>query len=252
MISSLCHSQENDQEKLVQKITNQSDSIIKAHPVNGIDEFKLDFAKALTIPTNRILEINQKQLRIITSFKVNEFGEISDIKIINDKFGLTNDINTTFSKLPNWVPAKKNGINISSSNSLTMLLNLGLPDYELDENRIPKIALQKADFDAFQYEFNSHMIYPRDFWDRYYYKKGSYDNGNNTTSNVFKYEVKFIINENGEFEDIKTYVNGSYDSYLNAAVKRSLAKCTPWEPATVNGEKVKSSFTYPIQLNIKK
>ena len=86
-----------------------------------------------------------------------------------------------------------------------MLLNLGLPDYELDENRIPKIALQKADFDAFQYEFNSHMIYPRDFWDRYYYKKGSYDNGNNTTSNVFKYEVKFIINENGEFEDIKTY-----------------------------------------------
>lgn len=228
------------------------DKTINAYPKKGIDDFKIEFAKTLDLSTERILEINQKNIKINTNFNIDEEGKISNVKIINDKFKLRDEVTTAFSKMPNWNPAQKDGKSIASNYSLQIILNLGLPDYEFDENRIPKIVLQQKDFEAFRYEFNSHMIYPRDFWERYYYKKGGYDSGNNTTSNIFQYEVKFIVNEKGEFEDIKTYINGSYDSYLNAAVKKALKKCNPWEAATLNGEKVKSSFTYPIQLNIKK
>jgi len=245
-------SQENVDLKPVEINFSNNDTIIKATPANGIDNFKAEFAKALTLSTERILEINLRQIKIIVSLNIDASGKITNAKVINDKYNLTPEINETFALLPNWIPAKENGVNTSSIYTLPIGLNLGLPDYELDENRIPKIALQKADFDAFHYEFNSFMIYPRDFYNRYYYKKGSYDSGNTNTSNVFKYEVKFIVNEKGEFEDIQTFINGKYDSYLNASVKKALKQCAPWEPATVNGEKVKSSFTYPVQLNIKK
>lgn len=171
-------SQENTDEKLFIDSNISSDSIIKAKPKNDIEEFKIEFAKTLNLSVNRILEINQRKVRIITNFNIDENGKISNIKIINDKFKLKDEVSDALSKMPNWIPAQKDGKNIASNQSLQIILNLGLPDYELDENRIPKVVLHKKDFDAFHYEFNSHMIYPRDFFERYHYKNDGYDSGN--------------------------------------------------------------------------
>lgn len=248
--STIFSQEKTDNETIDHEIVNEN--ITKAKPQNGIDHFKVDFAKALVLSDKRIIEINKRHLRINLTFNVDETGLISDIRIINDKYQLKDEVVQTFEKLPKWIPAQENGKNVASTFALPIVLNIGLPDYELDENRIPKIALQQADFNAFLYEFNSHMIYPKDFWNRYYYKRDGYDLGNNETSNVFKYEVKFIINEEGKFEDIKTFINEKSDPHLNNSVKKALAKCQAWEPATINGEKVKSAFTLPITINIKK
>lgn len=228
-----------------------NDSITKARPQNDINEFKIEFAKALTISNDRILEIGKSQIKIISNFTVDSTGKIQNVKVINDKYNLTEEVTNTFNKLEKWIPAQENGINISSNQSLVFILNISLPDYQLNEKRIPNIVLHKQEYAEFYYEFNSKMIYPRDFWSRYYHKKDAYDSGNKNASSEFKYVIKFTVNEEGKFEDIKTYVDDIYDSYLNSSVKKALNKCSPWEPATINGEKVKSEFTLPWTLSIK-
>lgn len=236
-----------------ESITIESkEEVIKAKPVDGLDNFKLKFAESFTIPTERILEINRKQLNLIISFQVDENGKLDNIKVLNDKYKLTPEISEIFKTLPNWIPSQSNGVNVSSFNSIPITINFSLPDYEKSENSIEKRRALEAEYRAFYYEFNSHMIYPRDFWERYYYKKGAYDTGENNTSNEFRYMIEFTVNEEGKFENIKTLVNEKPDEYLNKAVKRALAKCTPWEPAVENGKKVKSSMKLPITISIKK
>lgn len=228
------------------------EDVVKAKPIDGIENFKLKFAESFSIPTERILEINRKQLSLIISFQVDENGKLNHIKVLNDKYKLTSEINQIFTTLPDWIPAKKNGINVKSFNSFPITINFRLPDYEKSENSLEKRTALETEYKAFYYEFNSHMIYPRDFWERYYYKKGAYETGENKTSNEFKYIIEFTINEEGNFENIKTFINEKPDEYLNKAVKRSLAKCTPWEPAIENGKKVKSNMRLPVTITIKK
>lgn len=228
------------------------EELIKAYPEDGLENFKLKFAESFSIPTERILEINRKQLSLIISFIVDENGKLDKVKVLNDKHKLTPEISQIFKTLPDWIPAKKNGTNVKSFNSFPITINFSLPDYEKSENSLEKRRALETEYQAFYYEFNSHMIYPRDFWERYYYKKGIYDTGENKTSNQFKYIIEFTINEEGKFEDIKTFINEKSDGYLNKAVKRALAKCTPWEPAVENGKKVKSNMRLPVTLTIKK
>jgi len=228
------------------------EDVVKAMPIDGIENFKLKFAEAFIIPTERILEINRKQLNLLISFQVDENGKLNQIKVLNDKYKLTPEISQIFKILPDWIPAKNDGVNVSSFNSLPITINFSLPDYEKSENTIEKRSALELEYKVFYYEFNSHMIYPRDFWERYYYKKGAYDTGENNTSNEFKYIIEFTINEEGNFENIKTFINEKPDEYLNRAVKRSLAKCTPWEPAIENGKKVKSNMRLPVTITIKK
>lgn len=227
------------------------EEIIKAKPVDGLDNFKLKFAESFSIPTERILEINRKQLSLIISFQVDENGKLDNVKVLNDKYKLTPEISQIFKTLPDWIPSQRNGINVSSYTSIPITINFSLPDYEKSENSIEKRRALEAEYRAFYYEFNTHMIYPRDFWERYYYKKGAYDTGENKTSNEFRYMIEFTINEEGKFENIKTIVDKKPDEYLNKAVKRALAKCTPWEPAVENGKKVKSNMKLPVTLSIK-
>lgn len=230
--------------------TTHQDSIIKAHPVNSLEAFKREFAEKLNIPTERLLEINQKQLKLIISFLVKEDGKLANAKVLNDKHKLTPEIKGIFESLQNWIPEQQNGKNVASYNTIPIIINISLPDYEISENSIEKRRELENEYKAFYYEFNSNMIYPRDFWERYYYKKGAYDTGANNTSNQFQYLIKFVIDEEGKFQDIETIVNGKYDGYLNKSVKRALAKCTPWEPAVVNNKKVKTYKTLPIVIKI--
>ena len=225
---------------------------IKAQPKNGIDPFKLDFAKNLAISTNRIIEINQKYLKIITTFHVDENGKISNVRIINDKHKVAAEISNTFAKLPDWIPAQNNGVNVSSQYTLPLTLNISLPDHEAGKDSYQRRKALEAEYRAFYYEFNKYMIYPNDFWERYHYKKGPYNMGINQNSNVFEYEIKFVVNEEGKFENIQTIVGDKIDEYLNKAVKKALSKCTPWEPAEANGKKVKNGITLPIKIKIEK
>ncbi len=232
--------------------TSSETLISKAQPQHGIENFKLEFAKLLSLSDEKISEINQDKIKVLISFQVDETGKVSNVKVLNDKHNITSEISKTFNLLSDWIPAKNNGENISSYNSLPLVLNLRLSEKEIQENEIERRRQQEIGHRAFFHEFNSYMVYPKDFWERYYYKKGAYDTGENNTSNKFQYIIEFVINEEGKFEDIETFVNGEKDLHLNKSVKRALSKCNPWEPAIANGKKVKTKMSLPITININK
>ena len=224
--------------------------IQKAYPENGLDKFKLQFAKALTIPTDKITESNLVQLKLLISFLVDENGEINNTKIINDKYNLTSEIEKTLKSINNWIPAQKNGENISTYNSFSIVLNINLN--EDDSSSLKTYNLTKQELEFFHKEFDKNMYYPSHFWDSYYHKKNNYAMGLNASVNDYSYEIKFEIDEEGNFTNIQTYIDEKPNLELNKFTIKALKKCKKWQPLVIKNQKVKSNFSLPIFVKIKR
>ena len=84
----------------------------KAAPTNGMDNFRRDFSRKFRTPD---VPSSVKQVSITLRFVVEKDGSLTDIKALDNKYGVGDEAIRVLKSMPKWTPAKQGGNVVRSS-----------------------------------------------------------------------------------------------------------------------------------------
>ena len=83
-----------------------------AKPANGEDSFRRDFSRKFRAPD---VPSNVNQVSITLRFVVEKDGSLTDIKALDNKYGVGDEAIRVLKSMPKWIPAKQGGNVVRSS-----------------------------------------------------------------------------------------------------------------------------------------
>lgn len=178
--------------------------------------------------------------RMITSYTINEFGEIKNIKVVQfvDVESAT-EIIRVLKNCPKWEPATRGGKLISVEIKFPL-------DFKLSK-KTEQAVTNKLDKPSNEFLLDSVNNKTQGGMSKFY----SFIKKNYNTPDVpnlkGKVIVGFTINEDGtlsDFKIVKDLKHGTAEELIRV-LKLTSGK---WTPAQKEGKKVKSTFTLPINI----
>lgn len=91
----------------------------KADPMNGMENFRRDFSRKFRTPD---VPSNVKQVSIKLRFVVEKDGSLTDIKALDNKYGVGDEAIRVLKSMPKWKPAMQGGNVVRSSFTWTITL----------------------------------------------------------------------------------------------------------------------------------
>lgn len=178
--------------------------------------------------------------RMITSFTVNELGEIKNIKVVQFvDVETATEIIRVLRNAPKWEPAKRGGKPISIDINFPLDFKSSKETQQVSKNSLDKPS------NEFPSDSVNNKI-PSGTTKFYNFIKKNYKIPDvpNLKGQVI---VAFTINEDGTLSDYKIVKDLKYGTAeeLIRVLKLSSGK---WTPAVQDGKKVKSTFTLPLHI----
>jgi len=228
-----------------------SDLEMKPEPKGGMDGFRKWILASYEYPQEAIDAGIKGRLEV--SFVVEKDGSLSTFGVVKDiKYGTAEALIETLKKADKWMPGIHNGKKVRVSYVLPMTLNL-----ESDES--PKIPAQitpkkgsnpsnaatenLSDVNVHPDPVGGLAVFRKWVQENYQYPQEAIDVGVKG-----KMEVSFVIEEDGSLSTFKAVKDPGYGTA--EALIAVLKKAEKWHPAVIAGQPVRSSFSFPLTINL--
>ncbi|WP_298136741.1 energy transducer TonB [Flavobacterium sp.] len=191
--------------------------------------------------------------KMVTSFSINELGEIKNIRVIEfvDVESAT-EIIRVLKKAPKWEPSKRGGKPISVEVKFPLVFESKVKIIETqksvgeptkDGNLVEEA--QEDDEVVKAFELEQRPEYPGGI-NEFYKFVGKNFNTPDVEGVDGKIMVSFIVNKEGDLEDIKVVKDIGFGTGAEAI--RVLKLSPKWKPAMQKGKPVRCAFTLPITI----
>ncbi|WP_298115701.1 energy transducer TonB [Flavobacterium sp.] len=191
--------------------------------------------------------------KMVTSFSINELGEIKNIRVIEfvDVESAT-EIIRVLKKAPKWEPSKRGGKPISVEVKFPLVFESKVKITEVqksteeptkDGNLVEEA--QNDDEVVKAFELEQRPEYPGGI-NEFYKFVGKNFNTPDVEGVDGKIMVSFIVNKEGDLEDIKVVKDIGFGTGAEAI--RVLKLSPKWKPAMQKGKPVRCAFTLPITI----
>lgn len=198
-----------------------------------------------------------KSGKMVTSFTISELGEIKNIRVIEfvDVESAT-EIIRVLKKAPKWEPSKRGGKPISVEVKFPLVFESKVKITEVQNSLGEPIKEEKLIEDTREdtevvtaFELEQRPEYPGGI-NEFYKFVGKNFITPDVEGEGGKIMVSFIVNKEGDLEDIKVIKDIGFGTGDEAI--RVLKLSPKWKPAMQKGKPVRCAFTLPITITLPK
>ena len=203
----------------------------KANPKEGIEKFREDFIEQLDLSS---VPVELEKITIKIRFTVEKDGSFSNIRMMENEYGLEDNAIEVLKNMPPWNPAKHEGEIVRSVYTISMAVKIQDRVEEDNDDVIYKFVQQPAK------PVGGSMRFREEF-------KKKYDEMGfaNPKSQYGLSTVRFIVGKDGTLSDFSV-VRGN--PYIGLNIIEVLKTMPKWRPAKQHDKLVRSSFTWSVKI----
>ena len=203
----------------------------KANPKEGIEKFREDFIAKLDLSS---VPVELEKITIKIRFTVERDGSFSNIRMMENEYGLEDNAIEVLKNMPPWNPAKHEGEIVRSVYTISMAVKIQDRVEEDNDDVIYKFVQQPAK------PVGGSMRFREEF-------KKKYDEMGfaNPKSQYGLSTVRFIVGKDGTLSDFSV-VRGN--PYIGLNIIEVLKTMPKWRPAKQHDKLVRSSFTWSVKI----
>lgn len=203
----------------------------KANPKEGIEKFREDFIAKLDLSS---VPVELEKITIKIRFTVERDGSFSNIRMMENEYGLEDNAIEVLKNMPPWNPAKHEGEIVRSVYTISMAVKIQDRVEEDNDDVIYKFVQQPAK------PVGESMRFREEF-------KKKYDEMGfaNPKSQYGLSTVRFIVGKDGTLSDFSV-VRGN--PYIGLNIIEVLKTMPKWRPAKQHDKLVRSSFTWSVKI----
>ena len=203
----------------------------KANPKEGIEKFREDFIAKLDLSS---VPVELEKITIKIRFTVEKDGSFSNIRMMENEYGLEDNAIEVLKNMPPWNPAKHEGEIVRSVYTISMAVKIQDRVEEDNDDVIYKFVQQPAK------PVGGSMRFREEF-------KKKYDEMGfaNPKSQYGLSTVRFIVGKDGTLSDFSV-VRGN--PYIGLNIIEVLKTMPKWRPAKQHDKLVRSSFTWSVKI----
>ena len=205
----------------------------KANPKEGIEKFREDFIAKLDLSS---VPVELEKITIKIRFTVERDGSFSNIRMMENEYGLEDNAIEVLKNMPPWNPAKHEGEIVRSVYTISMVVKIHVTVEENIEEEIREFTEQKAEPINGMDQFRSDYI-----------RRFRMPGGIPSDVKQLSVRMKFVIEKDGTLSNIQALSN---DYGVGDEGVRILKTMPKWKPAMQDGVPVRSSFTWYYNINL--
>lgn len=205
----------------------------KANPKEGIEKFREDFIAKLDLSS---VPVELEKITIKIRFTVERDGSFSNIRMMENEYGLEDNAIEVLKNMPPWNPAKHEGEIVRSVYTISMVVKIQVTVEENIEEEIREFTEQKAEPINGMDQFRSDYI-----------RRFRMPGGIPSDVKQLSVRMKFVIEKDGTLSNIQALSN---DYGVGDEGVRILKTMPKWKPAMQDGVPVRSSFTWYYNINL--
>ena len=205
----------------------------KANPKEGIEKFREDFIEQLDLSS---VPVELEKITIKIRFTVEKDGSFSNIRMMENEYGLEDNAIEVLKNMPPWNPAKHEGEIVRSVYTISMAVRIQVTVEENIEEEIREFTEQKAEPINGMDQFRSDYI-----------RRFRMPGGIPSDVKQLSVRMKFVIEKDGTLSNIQALSN---DYGVGDEGIRVLKTMPKWKPAMQDGVPVRSSFTWYYNINL--
>ena len=205
----------------------------KAEPKEGIEKFREDFIAKLDLSS---VPVELEKITIKIRFTVEKDGSFSNIRMMENEYGLEDNAIEVLKNMPPWNPAKHEGEIVRSVYTISMAVRIQVTVEENIEEEIREFTEQKAEPINGMDQFRSDYI-----------RRFRMPGGIPSDVKQLSVRMKFVIEKDGTLSNIQALSN---DYGVGDEGIRVLKTMPKWKPAMQDGVPVRSSFTWYYNINL--
>ena len=205
----------------------------KANPKEGIEKFREDFIAKLDLSS---VPVELEKITIKIRFTVERDGSFSNIRMMENEYGLEDNAIEVLKNMPPWNPAKHEGEIVRSVYTISMAVRIQVTVEENIEEEIREFTEQKAEPINGMDQFRSDYI-----------RRFRMPGGIPSDVKQLSVRMKFVIEKDGTLSNIQALSN---DYGVGDEGIRVLKTMPKWKPAMQDGVPVRSSFTWYYNINL--
>ena len=205
----------------------------KANPKEGIEKFREDFIAKLDLSS---VPVELEKITIKIRFTVEKDGSFSNIRMMENEYGLEDNAIEVLKNMPPWNPAKHEGEIVRSVYTISMAVRIQVTVEENIEEEIREFTEQKAEPINGMDQFRSDYI-----------RRFRMPGGIPSDVKQLSVRMKFVIEKDGTLSNIQALSN---DYGVGDEGIRVLKTMPKWKPAMQDGVPVRSSFTWYYNINL--
>lgn len=205
----------------------------KANPKEGIEKFREDFIEQLDLSS---VPVELEKITIKIRFTVEKDGSFSNIRMMENEYGLEDNAIEVLKNMPPWNPAKHEGEIVQSVYTISMAVRIQVTVEENIEEEIREFTEQKAEPINGMDQFRSDYI-----------RRFRMPGGIPSDVKQLSVRMKFVIEKDGTLSNIQALSN---DYGVGDEGIRVLKTMPKWKPAMQDGVPVRSSFTWYYNINL--
>ena len=205
----------------------------KANPKEGMEKFREDFIAKLDLSS---VPVELEKITIKIRFTVERDGSFSNIRMMENEYGLEDNAIEVLKNMPPWNPAKHEGEIVRSVYTISMAVRIQVTVEENIEEEIREFTEQKAEPINGMDQFRSDYI-----------RRFRMPGGIPSDVKQLSVRMKFVIEKDGTLSNIQALSN---DYGVGDEGVRILKTMPKWKPAMQDGVPVRSSFTWYYNINL--
>ena len=205
----------------------------KANPKEGIEKFREDFIAKLDLSS---VPVELEKITIKIRFTVERDGSFSNIRMMENEYGLEDNAIEVLKNMPPWNPAKHEGEIVRSVLTISIVVKIHVTVEENIEEEIREFTEQKAEPINGMDQFRSDYI-----------RRFRMPGGIPSDVKQLSVRMKFVIEKDGTLSNIQALSN---DYGVGDEGVRILKTMPKWKPAMQDGVPVRSSFTWYYNINL--
>src|SRR5690554_1838153 len=205
----------------------------KANPKEGMEKFREDFIEQLDLSS---VPVELEKITIKIRFTVERDGSFSNIRMMENEYGLEDNAIEVLKNMPPWNPAKHEGEIVRSVYTISMAVKIQDRVEENIEEEIREFTEQKAEPINGMDQFRSDYI-----------RRFRMPGGIPSDVKQLSVRMKFVIEKDGTLSNIQALSN---DYGVGDEGVRILKTMPKWKPAMQDGVPVRSSFTWYYNINL--
>ena len=223
---------------IAQEPTGVDDKIYRfveeqAEPKEGMEKFREDFIEQLDLSS---VPVELEKITIKIRFTVEKDGSFSNIRMMENEYGLEDNAIEVLKNMPPWNPAKHEGEIVRSVYTISMAVRIQVTVEENIEEEIREFTEQKAEPINGMDQFRSDYI-----------RRFRMPGGIPSDVKQLSVRMKFVIEKDGTLSNIQALSN---DYGVGDEGIRVLKTMPKWKPAMQDGVPVRSSFTWYYNINL--
>jgi|SRR5690606_3615477 len=206
--------------------------VVEATPIVPINEYLDLLAANLELPDELTEKYANQDIELTIVLTITKEGSVFNPKVQNDSLQLEPYLKKAVGNLPKWNPQTEDGIAVVSRKAFKLII----PNHPINTNN-SQVTEPEQGMERFMMNFVRKVNVDKYLNDK---KKAS----------EIKMIATFVVEKDGSLTNIK--IRESNEPTFNNEVIRVIKSMPKWKPAIEDGMPVRSDFTLPITIKIKR